>query len=140
MEDIQELIPQRPPMLMLDQLISCEGPKAKGSLLVKEENVFLMNGQLTESGMIEAIAQTAAARTGWLMKNPGPVEDVRIPVGVIGSIKDFRLHYLPMVNEEINTQIEVVHEFMNASIVKGSVSVQDRLACEVELKIFLTGS
>ena len=139
MEDIQKLIPQRPPMLMLDQLLSCEGSKANGSLLVRDDNIFLNDGMLTESGMIEAIAQTAAARTGSLIKKQGAGADARILVGVIGSIKDFRLHYLPKVDEEINTQIEVVHEFMNASIVKGSVSVQDRLACEVELKIFLTG-
>ncbi len=135
--NILDLIPQRPPMVMLDGLAGCEGNAAHGYLEIKEDNVFSRNGYLEESGMIEALAQTAAARTGWLAMNAARVEKVRIPVGVIGSVKDFRLFFHPKTGDTLETTIEVVHEFMNASVVKGIARVDSRVACEAELKIFL---
>lgn len=136
--NIHDLIPQRPPMVMIDRLVSCEGPVAVARLKVREDNVFLKDGRLTESGMLEALAQTAAARTGWLMHSRAGQEKAEVPVGVIGSIKGFHLFFLPETGDEVETKVEVVHEFMNASVIKGSAMVRDKIACDVEMKIFLT--
>jgi predicted hotdog family 3-hydroxylacyl-ACP dehydratase len=135
---ILDLLPQRPPMVMLDRLTFCEGQVARGTLLVTGENVFTRDGVLTESGMLEAMAQTAAARTSLVRHSEGGDEKNSAPVGVIGSIKDFRLAFLPKTGQVIQTEIEVLHEFMNASVVRGRVTVDGVEACGTEMKIFLT--
>jgi predicted hotdog family 3-hydroxylacyl-ACP dehydratase len=136
--DIIDLLPQRAPMVMIDRLVSCEKQAAVGTLKIRDDNVFLHDGKLIESGMIEAMAQTAAARTGWSIYSKPGNEEKNIPVGVIGSIKDFHLYFYPEIDQKIEMKIEVKHEFMNASVIQGSVNVQNKLACEVEMKIFLT--
>jgi 3-hydroxymyristoyl/3-hydroxydecanoyl-(acyl carrier protein) dehydratase len=138
LKDILDLIPQRPPMVMINQLISCEGPVATGRLKLLEGNVFIEEGKITESGMIEAMAQTAAARTGLLLRSKSDENSTNIPVGVIGSIRDFQLFFFPAVGQEMKMKIEVMHEFLNASVIKGTVEVNGKLACTAELKIFLT--
>jgi len=136
--DILELIPQRPPMVMINHLLSVDGAMATGSLEVEEDNVFVYEGILTESGMIEAIAQTAAARTGWIAFKKTGTGEKKIPVGVIGSVKDFQLSFYPKAGEKIEMEVEVLHEFMNASVIRGKVRVNENEACMAELKIFLT--
>ncbi|MDR2814115.1 MAG: pseudouridylate synthase, partial [Prevotellaceae bacterium] len=59
---ILELLPQRPPFVMVDTLLYCDREVTVTSLLVRDGNIFCDNGRLTEAGVIENIAQTCAAR------------------------------------------------------------------------------
>ena len=68
--DIQDLIPQRPPMVMIDKLTEAGEISATGELKVHESNLFCENGLFRETGLIEFIAQTAAAFTGYRNKIP----------------------------------------------------------------------
>ena len=57
MRDIRELIPQRPPILMVDGLESVEGDTAVGTLTVRADNCFAdEEGVLSEAGVVEHIA------------------------------------------------------------------------------------
>ena len=60
MRDIRELIPQRPPILLVDGLECVEGDTAIGTLVVRTDNCFTdEDGLLAEAGVIEHIAQSA---------------------------------------------------------------------------------
>jgi 3-hydroxymyristoyl/3-hydroxydecanoyl-(acyl carrier protein) dehydratase len=133
--DIFNLIPQRPPMVMVDKLFECNDQKALTGLEIVPDNIFVRNGQISESGLIENIAQSAALMTGWLAINHQEGEQ-KIPLGVIGAVNDFKVYFLPGVNSEMITQIEVLYRIANATIVNGKVRVNDRLAAKCELKIF----
>jgi 3-hydroxymyristoyl/3-hydroxydecanoyl-(acyl carrier protein) dehydratase len=135
---ILELIPQRPPMVMVDELISCGGQTTVTQLLVKKDNIFLHNNKLSPAGLMESMAQTAATRTGWLLKNRTGNENKRAPIGVIGSIKNFRLHFQPVAGNVIKSTVEVQYEIMQATIVHAKVEVEGNMAAEAELQIFLT--
>jgi predicted hotdog family 3-hydroxylacyl-ACP dehydratase len=126
-------IPQKPPMVMVDRIISCEGNATVTALLVKEENVFCENGFLREPGLIENMAQTSAASAG--MK-PGAREG-EPSLGFIGGIRNLKIHSLPRVGDEIKTRITLEHEVFDASVVRGEVFDGERLIAECELKIFL---
>jgi len=136
--EILELIPQRPPMVMVDELLSFDSLTTVTQLLVKEDNIFLHDKKLSPAGLMESMAQTAATRTGWLMKNRPGSENKRVPVGVIGGIKNFRLHFQPASGDVIMATVEVQYEIMQATIVNAKVEVEGNLAAEAELKIFLT--
>jgi len=133
--DIFNLIPQRPPMVMVDKLFECNDQTALTGLEIVSDNIFVRNGQFSESGLIENIAQSAALMTGWLAIHRQKGEQ-KIPMGVIGAVKDFQVYFLPEVNSAMITQIEVLYLIANATIVNGKVRVNDRLAAECELKIF----
>jgi len=135
--DIFNLIPQRPPMVMVDKLFECNETVALTGLKITRENIFVMNGFFNESGLIENMAQSAALMTGWLAINQQGGEQ-KIPMGVIGGVKEFQVRFLPSVDSEIITQIEVLYRIANATIVFGKVKVDERLASECELKIFTT--
>jgi 3-hydroxymyristoyl/3-hydroxydecanoyl-(acyl carrier protein) dehydratase len=133
--EVYNLIPQRPPMVMVDTLFDCSEEKAVTGLKILPENIFVKNERFTESGLIENIAQSAALMTGWQAKTNTEGEQ-KISLGVIGAVKDFQLHFLPELNSQITTEIEVLYKIANATIVNGKVKVGDALAAECELKIF----
>jgi 3-hydroxymyristoyl/3-hydroxydecanoyl-(acyl carrier protein) dehydratase len=137
-DNILEFIPQRPPMVMIDSLLSCDEKQAVSQLTVRRDNFFLNSKGFTASGLMEAMAQTAAARTGYLMKNQPEGANKKPPVGVIGSIKNFRLYFQPGIGSVIKITVEIAHEVLQATIVKGKVEVDGKLAAESDLQIYLT--
>src|SRR4051812_15066149 len=61
-ENIISFIPQKPPFVMIDQLISSDETSTRTGFQVRADNIFVEDGFLTEPALVENIAQTAAAR------------------------------------------------------------------------------
>ena len=118
---------------MIDRLYSCDEKNVRTGFTPSEKNIFSENGFFTEPGLIENMAQSAAAGTGYFFisrKQP-------VPVGFIGAIKDFKLLRLPEISEPLETEINVVAEVMNASVIKAKVSSHGEEIASCEMKIFL---
>jgi predicted hotdog family 3-hydroxylacyl-ACP dehydratase len=67
-EELYELLPQSHPMVMIDQFVSSNEKTTVTSFHIKPDNILLLDGKLSEAGIIENIAQTAAARSGYEAK------------------------------------------------------------------------
>ena len=65
-EGILNLIPQRPPTVMVDSFCGIEDNCSYSGLTVTDDNIFCQEGKLQEAGIIEHIAQSAAARIGYI--------------------------------------------------------------------------
>ncbi len=137
-DKILQLIPQRPPMVMIHELHSCDTKQVVSRFTVRKDNIFVDEKGLSASGLLENMAQTAAARIGWLMKNMPGGENNIPPVGVIGSIKNFKLYFRPEPGSVLETTVRIEHEVLQATIVKGKVEVNGILAAETEMQIFIT--
>jgi predicted hotdog family 3-hydroxylacyl-ACP dehydratase len=136
-ETILTLIPQHPPMVMVDKLIYSDEQKTITGFSIREGNIFCRKNQFLEAGLIENIAQSAALRTGWIaMQNAGD-KMTHPPVGVIGAVKNLRIFRLPKINTEIITEITVQTEIFNATLISGRVKAGDEILAECEMKIFL---
>ena len=61
---ITQLIPQRPPFVMVDRIVSCDVTDAVAEFTVREDNIFLDDMLLSPAGIIENMAQSCAARRG----------------------------------------------------------------------------
>lgn len=131
--DISGLIPQREPMIMIDTLEYVSEKSAAGSLQVRESNVFCLDGFFQEAGMMEFIAQTAAAYTGYRMIESGR----KILPGFIGSVKNVVLHSLPPVDAVIKSEITVDSELLGYTIITGKVFLGLQLLAECEMRIKL---
>lgn len=130
---IINLIPQRPPFVMVESLISADETKAESSLTISDDNVLTESGYFTEAGIIENIAQTAALQAGYVASEIGE----KIPQGMIGGIKNLKIKLLPEINKTIYTKVSVEHEVMNAKIVQGLVYLEKEIIAECEMKVFL---
>lgn len=126
-------IPQKPPMVMIDRIIEIREKTTVTALLVREDNLFCENGLFREPGLIENMAQTAAAGAG---ARPD-IGQGEAPAGFIGAVKDLMIQDLPRTGDEILTTATVVHEIFDASIVEATIRLHDRIIASCELKIFL---
>jgi 3-hydroxyacyl-[acyl-carrier-protein] dehydratase len=129
-------IPQKPPMVMVDRLVEAADKITVTTFLIRADNVFCENGEFREPGLIENMAQTAAAGAG---SKPG-LAGTEAPVGFIGGIRKLKIDALPKVGQEITTRTTVLHEVFDATIVQGEVLLDDRVIAGCELKIFLINS
>jgi len=118
---------------MISSLLEVNSKGAKSSFFIKEDNIFNNRGFFDESGIIENIAQTAAAMTGY-----NAVEkNIEVKKGFIGSINNLRIIKLVKVNSEIETNVTIENVVMGVHIIKGSVKQASDLVAECEMKIFL---
>ncbi|GHU97036.1 hypothetical protein FACS1894156_8570 [Bacteroidia bacterium] len=132
---ILDLLPQRPPFVMIDQLTHFDEVLTCTQLTVAADNIFVENGCLSEAGVIENIAQTCAARMGYINKY---LQSDTVKLGFIGAIKNLIINNLPKVGEVLNTSIEVVNEVFALTLVNAKVEVGGQLAAACEMKISLT--
>ncbi len=132
-EQILEMIPQRPPIVMVDKLIAVEENKTITGLTVKPDNIFVQDGVFREPGIIEHIAQSAALGSGYVCRNQGD----EVPIGFIGAIKNLVINFLPEVYSELTTEVSVEYQVMDATLIRGCVFCEGRLVAECEMKIFL---
>ncbi len=132
-KDITRFIPQRPPIVMIGKLHSVADKKTTTSLLIREDNIFCDNGFLREPGLIENMAQTAAAGAGYLSKH----EQKEPAVGYIGGIRNLQIYRYPPIGSEIITEVSVTYEVLDATVVTGKIFLKEQLIAECELKIFI---
>lgn len=136
--NIADFIPQRPPMVMIDEHVSTEGNETISILEIRADNIFCENGIFTESGLIENIAQTAALNSGYLFsKEMRSGLAVKPPLGYIGGIKNLRIHFLPEVGKRIETKIKIETEIMDVAVAKGAVTCDGKPVADCEMKIFM---
>lgn len=72
MRPLVELVPHRPPMLLVDELVSHEGRGIVCRSTIREDHLFLRDGKVSSLIAIELFAQTAAALVGLLAPPGGP--------------------------------------------------------------------
>ena len=131
-DDILKLIPQKPPFIAIDKLLSCNEITTETSFKILKDSIFVEDGKFTEAGITENFAQTCAARLGYLNLN----ETVKI--GMIGSVDNLEILKLPNVNSRINTTITVAAEFQNILLVEAQSKCENELVATCRMKIFLT--
>ncbi|MBR4842515.1 MAG: pseudouridylate synthase [Bacteroidaceae bacterium] len=131
--DILELLPQRRPFVMVDSMVYCDMTVTKTRLEVRADNIFNDGGHLSTAGICENIAQTCAARIGYMSLASG--EPVRL--GFIGAISNMQVHRTPVTGETVVTEIKVLQEVFNITLVHAEMKCGDELIAETDLKIAL---
>ncbi len=131
--DILTLLPQRPPMVMVDRLLHCDPVVTQTELTVREDNIMVDDGLMSACGLIENIAQTCAARMGYINLSNG--KEVR--VGVIGALRDMEIHSLPKIGDKIETRIEVSDEVFGMTLAQAESRCDNTLLASGTIKIAL---
>ena len=130
---ISELIPQRPPFVMVDRLLYCDMSVTSTRLEIREDNIFNDRGRLSTAGICENIAQTCAARLGYLSL----ASCQAVKLGYIGAISNMQVFRTPQTGQTIETEINVLQEMFNITLVHAVVKCGDEVIAETDLKIAL---
>lgn len=131
-KDILRFIPQRYPMVMLDEFEPCDEKSARTALTVRTDNLFVDDmGELHEPALIEHIAQSASALAGYNSQQG------EAPIGIIGEVKHFVCHRHPLAGEKIESEISFGFSFGNVTIATGTSRIDGEAIAEAQLKIFM---
>ena len=133
--DIHELLPQQEPFVMVGKLIHFDMEKTVTQTEVMADNLFVENGVFSASGIIENIAQTCAARIGYVNKY---ILKKGIQLGFIGAIRNMNLYRCPKIGEVIETSIVTIEEIFGMTLVAATVKVADELIADSDMKIALS--
>ena len=130
-DGILSLILQRAPIIMLDAFYEGNETEASTGLTVQPDNLFCVNGRLTEPGLIEHIAQSASAHAGY----KALCKQKTSPMGFIGEIKKFRVFRLPAVGEQLKTSVQVLSEVLNISLILAEIKSGNEPVATCQMKI-----
>ncbi len=132
-ERLIKLIPQKFPFVLISFLIEVSDKICISKFIFDETHIMCQDGRLTSAGLMENIAQTAAAKTGYECSQKGK----KIPVGFIGDVRDFVFTKRPKVGEEITTRIEITHEIFDVTVIAGTIKLDGEEIASCSMKIFV---
>lgn len=133
---IEGILPQREPFVMVSQLLHYDEVVTATRFEVKADNIFCQNGKLVASGLIENIAQTCAARIGYINKY---ILHRDVNIGFIGAVRNLVIHCLPRAGQTVETRIEVLSSQFGLTLAHGEIHLLDgTLVAEGEMKIALS--
>ena len=137
MLNIKQLIPQRSPIMMVDELLCVNGDEAQCRLAVREDNFFLeSDGFIAEVGIIEHIAQSASAFAGYrAVVEEGATEP---PVGYIGEVKNFHFIQRPAAGDTLITTITMGPTVDGVTIISGECKKESgEVVADTRMKIYV---
>jgi predicted hotdog family 3-hydroxylacyl-ACP dehydratase len=131
--DIQSLIPQKPPFVMVDKLLSVTETGTTTGFTIQPDNIFVQNGVFKEPGLVENIAQTAAARAGYVSHT----ENKPVLVGYIGAVNNLQVFALPKTGDELITEITTENQIFDVTLISGKITCNGQLIAQCKMKIFI---
>ena len=133
--DIQktrELLPQQSPFIMIDCLTKFDEKITETSFEVRNDNIFVENGKLNACALAENIAQTCAARLGYVNRY---ILKKDVQIGFIGAIKNLSVVETPSVGDILTTRIEVLQDIMGVTLVDAQIVCNNKVIVKAQMKI-----
>ena len=102
------------------------------SFEVRNDNIFVENGKLNACALAENIAQTCAARLGYVNKY---ILKKDVQIGFIGAIKNLSVVETPSVGDILTTRIEVLQDIMGVTLVDAQIVCNNKVIVKAQMKI-----
>lgn len=131
--DVLVILPQRPPFIVIDHLLKVDDEITVTDYTVPAEGVFTSpDGYMHEAGVVENIAQTCAARIGYLNLHNG------VHVGVIGAVRKLSFNMQPKVGDLLTTTIRIESEAFGITLASAKVeNASGEIVAEGEMKVMV---
>ncbi|AEA43429.1 hypothetical protein [Fluviicola taffensis] len=133
-ENITSIIPQRAPFVMIDSLLDANETGFNTEFKITADNLFLDNGILSESSLIENIAQTCAAGFGYLNSL---IEGGEPKLGFIGAVTQVQVIESAKLNDVIETAVQILSTFDTIHLVEGTAKSNGTVLLSCQMKIVL---
>ncbi len=132
-DNVTAYIPQRTPIVMISGILEVKDNITRTGLQIAADSLFVEDGVLKSPGLLENMAQTAAAGVGYIALQ----ENTPVPIGFIGAVKDFEVFEFPPAGSFIETTTEIQNQVFNATMVAAKVILDGKVMAQCELKIFI---
>lgn len=129
--DITALLPQGPPFVMVDKLLYSDGHLTCTTFRITPGNPLVEKGRLSAAGLMENIAQTAAAGAGYAARAVN--ESVR--PGYIISVNNLDIRALPEIEAELMTEITITARVADIIVISGKTTCRGKVIATGEMKI-----
>jgi predicted hotdog family 3-hydroxylacyl-ACP dehydratase len=133
-QNAADFIPQKPPFVLVDKLLYVDATTSRCSFAIPEGNIFVKDGYYSTPGLVESMAQTAAAGTGYLNKQANK----EVPIGYIGAVQKLEVADWPLSRTEITMEIKLITNILQVSLVSAVVKYQEKIMASCEMKIFIS--
>ncbi len=133
--NIEDLIPHRGRMMLIDEIIDVNEDMAVTRALVTEEWPLFDGKSVNPMVLIELVAQTAGVSNGWdRIKKKGIDSDKK---GWLVGIKkaDFSIDEIPL-HTRIITRCENKFKYDSFREVLGTARISQDIVCEISLQVF----
>jgi predicted hotdog family 3-hydroxylacyl-ACP dehydratase len=115
--DISKFLPHRPPMLMVTSVLEIDEKSVATQFYISEDCIFLENGKLSETGLIENAAQAASGVVGQSFFEKDDLEGTGNKlVGYISAIKKIEVFQLPSLGDTIVTKAKLLSRFDTGAV------------------------
>ena len=141
--DIQNYLPHRAPMLMVDLILDINSSFVETTFLIKEDNIFVDNNIFVEAGLIENTAQTCSAIVGkkYFFEEDGTENENVNVIGFISALKNLKIHSLPKTGDTIITKANLVSKFIGDDYTLCTMSceslLEDKTLLECDINLFI---
>ena len=130
---IEDFIPQRRPMLLIDEFVQATWDQAQVRTEVRDSWPLAHCGQVDPVVLIEVVAQTAGVLAGWRKRD----KEKQGGRGWLVGIRKTRLDTKPLVvGSKLDSHVEVGYEIDNYAVFKGRVELDGHEIAAVEIQTF----
>src|SRR5574344_2312488 len=117
--DIHSLLPQQEPFVMTGRMMHFDMRRTVTVTTVSKGNIMAADGRLSAAGLLENVAQTCAARIGYVNRY---ILHRDIAAGVVGAIRNLTIIDLPRIGDTITTTVEVQEEVFGIILIHAEVA------------------
>jgi len=100
---IEELIPHRPPMRWIEALTACSETTATATVRFTADHFAVTHGNLTETALVECVAQTVAAALGQRMRAGG--QSPTANHGMLAAVSNFKILACPPLDQPLTIEV-----------------------------------
>lgn len=135
-KNIEQIIPHRYPMLMIDSYKKIDSDTASSEIYFKPGNYGCENGYVLESMLIESVAQTVAAHYGYKLLEK---EENEPDIGMLTSVDKFIFYEKVKDTSKIDICIVKTDEIGAFKLITGEICVNGKLVAKGCIKVFNPG-
>jgi radical SAM protein with 4Fe4S-binding SPASM domain len=130
---VDEIIPQKSPMKVIDTLISVSERCADVSVMIQKDMLFVgEDGIVDDAVYLEMMAQSIAALNGF--KQLGISESA--PEGFLLGAKNFEILKQSRVGDKLTISVYKYAKYGDFGVIKGTISRDDDVLAQGEIKVW----
>lgn len=131
---IEELIPHRPPMRWIESLIECTDTTAIATARFDAGHFAVSNGEISETALVECVAQTVAAALGQRMKARG--NSAAANHGMLAAVSNFKIHARPPLGETLTIEVRELKRLGPMLLIASIISCAGQTIAAGELSLY----
>jgi predicted hotdog family 3-hydroxylacyl-ACP dehydratase len=131
---IEELIPHRAPMRWVEELVECSDTTATVTTRFTAGHFAMTNGAVTETALVECVAQTVAAALGQRMRAGG--KSGAANQGMLAAVSNFKILSLPPLDKTVTIAVREVKRLGPMLMISANISCEGQTLATGELSLY----